>query len=150
MQKELLLNILEQNQLTNSFALSNVSDENAKFRLNEQTSTVGFIYRHIGETINLFGTFFGVSTDIQPTTLGQTDDGQGLNIEESTRLIENGYEMLRKLVETTSDSDWFEMLETPFFGKISRIRLFTHVLYHNSHHTGQISLILANGKNAEA
>lgn len=146
MQKELLLNILEQNQLTNSFALSNIKDENVNFRLNYQTSSVGFIYRHIGETINLFGTFFDVPTEIQPTTIGQTDNGQGLNIEESSKLIKNGYEMLRELVESMSDSDWLETIETSFFGKISRIRLFAHVLYHNSHHTGQISLILATGK----
>jgi len=146
MQKEILLNILAQNKATNSFALSQITAENAGFKFNEQANSVGFIYRHIGETINLFGTFFGLSTDIENTTIGETENEQGQNIEESNDLIEKGYEMLQKLIENTPDSDWLEPIETPFSGTIPRVRLFTHILFHSSHHAGQISLILAKGK----
>lgn len=146
MQKEILLNTLVQNQTTNSFAFSQITDNNADFRLSEQTASVGFIYRHIGETIHLFGTFFGVPTEIENTTIGQTENEQGKNIEESKELVEKGYEMLHKLVNDTPDSDWLELVETPFFGKIPRIRLFAHILFHSSHHAGQISLILPKGK----
>src|SRR5262252_8886552 len=55
MQKEILLEILKQNQFTSSFSLERVNEENASFRLNDKTASVGFIYRHIGETMNLFG-----------------------------------------------------------------------------------------------
>jgi hypothetical protein len=146
MQNEILLNILDQNQMTNSFAFGNLNDETADFRLNEQTSSAGFIYRHIGETISLFGTFFGIPTETQHTTMGQTDNGQGNNVEESRKLIENGYLMLRNLIENTPDADWLETIETPFFGKVTKIRLFVHILYHSSSHAGQISLILAKGR----
>lgn len=145
MQKEILLNILVQNQATNSFAISKLTNANADFRLNEQTASAGFICRHIGETINLFGTSFGLLTDVENTTMGVTENGQGQNIEESKKPVEKGYEMLQKLIENTPDSDWLEPIETPFFGTIPRVRLFSHILFHSSHHAGQISLILAKG-----
>lgn len=97
MQKEILLNVLAQNQATNSFAVSRLTNDNADFRLNEQTGSAGFVYRHIGETINLFGTFFGMPADIENTTMGETENGQGQNIEESKELVEKGYEMLQKI-----------------------------------------------------
>jgi uncharacterized damage-inducible protein DinB len=146
MQKEVLLNVLIQNQMTNSFAFDKISNENADFRLSETSNSVGFIYRHIGETINLFGTFFGVPTDIQNTTMGRTDEGQGRNIEESRNQIAKGYQMLQTLIEDKPDAEWLENIETPFFGTVSKIRLFMHILFHNSHHAGQISLTLSKVK----
>ncbi len=47
MQKEILLEILAQNQFTSHFAFDRVSEENADFRLNDKTASVGFIYRLI-------------------------------------------------------------------------------------------------------
>jgi len=146
MQKEILLNILTQNRAANSFALDQITSDNADFRLNEQTSSAGFVYRHIGETINLFGTFFGLPTDVENTTMGEAENGQGQDIKKGKKLVEKGYEMLQKLIENMSDADWLEPIETPFFGTIPRIRLFAHILFHSSHHAGQISLILAKGK----
>ncbi|MEO8073314.1 MAG: DinB family protein [Acidobacteriota bacterium] len=146
MQKEILQNILEQNRTTSSFAFGKITNENADFRLNEKASSAGFIYRHIGETINLFGIFFGIPTDIENTTMGETEIGQGHNLAESEKLVEKGFEMLHKLVENTPDADWLEPIDTPFFGTIPRIRLFAHILFHTSSHAGQISLILAKGK----
>ncbi len=146
MQKELLLNILEQNKTTTAFALNQLSNETADFRLNEQTSSAGFIYRHIGETINLFGTFFGMPTDVENTTMGEFENGQGSDFGKSKEIIEKGYAMLENLIENTPDADWLKLIETPFFGTIPRIRLFTHILFHASSHAGQISLILAKGQ----
>jgi hypothetical protein len=53
--------------------------------------------------------------------------------------------MLEALVESSSDEEWLNLVETPFFGSIPRIRLFSHVLFHTSHHAGQISMTLAKG-----
>lgn len=53
--------------------------------------------------------------------------------------------MLNKLVEETPDSDWLDPIDTPFFGTVSKARLFSHVLYHNSHHCGQIAMTLNKG-----
>jgi len=58
MQKGVLLEILKQNQYTSHFSLDRVSEENASLTLNDKTASIGFIYRHIGETMNLFGQFF--------------------------------------------------------------------------------------------
>jgi uncharacterized damage-inducible protein DinB len=145
MGKEFLQNIFAQNQLTCSFALKKVSDENVGFRLNKEAASVGFIYRHIGETMNLFTTFLGYTTDVQNTTMGQTDRGQGKNTEEGSQLIEKGFNAWQHIIDITPEEEWLDLIETPFFGRVTRLRLFSHVLFHNSHHCGQISMILSKG-----
>jgi uncharacterized damage-inducible protein DinB len=146
MQKTILSEILEQNRFTSHFSLDRVSDENASFRLNDKAASIGFIYRHIGETMNLFGQLLGTPTDVINTTIGKTDDGQRFDVEYSRQLISRGYSVLNKLVENSADEDWLKPVDTPFFGTVTRIRLFSHVLFHTSHHAGQISMTLAKGK----
>ena len=63
--KEIFKDLLAQNILSNSFSLNMIDNENISTKLNEQTSSVGFIYRHIGETMLLFGYFFGMPSEIQ-------------------------------------------------------------------------------------
>lgn len=145
MQKDVLLDIVKQNQLTSSFSFDRVTEENAHLRLNDKTAAIGFIFRHIGETINLFGHFLGMPTDVKNTTIGQIDSGRHDDIGHSRELIERGYKMLRDLVENSSDEDWLKPVDTPFFGTVSRARLFAHTLFHTSNHAGQISLTLSKG-----
>ncbi len=146
MQKEILLQILEQNQMDCSHFCKNINAENMTFRLTEQTASVGFIYRHIGETINLIGGFFGYETEVVGTTMGQRDTGIHYDLETSRVYFENGYHTLKELVVNTTDKEWLENIDTTWFGKISRIKLFSIVLFHNSHHCGQISSTILNGK----
>lgn len=146
MQKTILLEMVKQSQFTTHFCFDRVTEENARLRLNDETASVGFIYRHIGETLHLFGQFFGVATDVKNTTMGQTDDGESYPVNQSKELIERGYQMLNRLIEASSDEDWLKPVDTPFFGTISRVRLFSHILFHTSNHAGQISLTLARGK----
>jgi|SRR5690242_16134741 len=145
MKKEILLEMVKQNQFTSHFSFDRVSEENATLRLNDKTASIGFIYRHIGETINLFGQFLGTPTDVKNTTIGQLDTGQHCDVAASRELIERGYQMLKDLVERSSEEDWLKPVDTPFFGTVSRVRLFSHILFHNSHHAGQISMTLAKG-----
>ncbi|KAA9035514.1 DinB family protein [Ginsengibacter hankyongi] len=145
MYKEILLEIVKQNQFTSHFSFDRVTEENAALRLNDKTASIGFIYRHVGETFNLFGQFLGMPTDVQNTTIGKTDNGQGRDVKYSKELIDRGYRMLTELVENSSEGDWLKPVETPFFGTVTRIRLFAHVLFHNSHHAGQISMTLSKG-----
>jgi hypothetical protein len=146
MQKEVLLDMLKQNEFTSHFSLGRVSEENASLRLNEKTASIGFIYRHIGETMNLFGAMLGVPTEVKNTTMGQTDSGQGVDVEHSRKLISRGYSVLKEIVEHSTNEDWLKPVDTPFFGTVTRIRLFSHALFHTSNHAGQISLTLARGK----
>jgi uncharacterized damage-inducible protein DinB len=145
MQKDVLLEIVKQNEFTSHFSFEKVTEENANLRLNDKTASIGFIYRHIGETMNLFGQFFGIPTDVKNTTIGQTDTGKHYDVSYSKELIERGFQMLRDLVETSTEEDWLKPVDTPFFGTVSRARLFAHVLFHNSHHAGQISMTLSKG-----
>lgn len=149
MLKDILMQMLKQNQMECSGNVKNINPENAGFRLTEKTASVGFIYRHIGETTNLLAQFFGYKTDIVGTTLGQTDSGKEYNLETSRMLFEKGYMTFEKLVNETSDNDWLEEIETTWFGKVSRIRLFSIALFHNSHHCGQIASTIMKGRNVE-
>lgn len=146
MQKEALREILKQNEFTSHFALGRVTNENASLRLNDKTASIGFIYRHIGETMNLFGALLGVPTEVKNTTMGQTDNGQGVDVDYSRQLISRGYGVLKELIENSTDEDWLKPVDTPFFGTVTRIRLYVHALFHTSNHAGQISLTLARGR----
>ena len=146
MQKKLLQEMIVQNRITSSYSFNKITDENKGYRLNANAASVGFIYRHIGELMNIFGHFFGVATDIENTTMGQQDTGQDFDTETSKQNIDKGYEMLENLVRDTKEEDWLTTIDTPFFGTVSKMRLFSHVLFHNSHHAGQIALTLSKGK----
>lgn len=146
MQKEILVQLLEQNRKDCSYFCKKINLENSSFRLTEQTASVGFIYRHIGETTNLIGGFLGCETDIEGTTLGRQDTGIQYDLEMSHIYFERGYNMLRKLVDETTDDKWLQEIDTPWFGRLSRIKLFSIVLFHNSHHCGQISSAILKGK----
>lgn len=146
MQKELLAEMLAQNKMTCSYAFENITEDNSSFRVNEQAASIGFIYRHVGESMNLFGLFFGIQTDIQNTTMGQQDTGKPFDLTSSQKLVEQGYNMLGTLISVTPEQAWLETIETPFFGSVTRARLFSHVLFHNSHHAGQISLTLSRAQ----
>lgn len=145
MQKELLHEMLAQNLVTCSYAFNSITARNQGYRLNARAASVGFIYRHIGETMNLFGFFFGIPTDIPNSTMGRQDTGQSYDLETSRAFVEQGYQMLKNLVDDTPEESWMDPVDTPFFGTVSKIRLFSHVLFHNAHHAGQISMTLAKG-----
>lgn len=146
MQKEILLQILEQNQTDCSHFCKSISAENMNFRLTEQTASVGFIYRHIAETTNLIGEFLGYETDVEGTTIGKKDTGIQYDLETSCVYFEKGYNTLKELVANTTDKEWLEEIDTTWFGKISRIKLFSILLFHNSHHCGQIASTILKGK----
>ncbi len=144
--KQALTQMLEQNQLTNGFALQQVNDDNLGKKLNDTANSIGFMYRHIGETMHLFTTFLGEKTEVQNTTMMQSDTGQGNDYASSALLISSGFEVLQQLINKHTDAWWLEEIDTPFFGKVSRLRLFSHIMYHNAHHAGQIAMTLSKGK----
>jgi uncharacterized damage-inducible protein DinB len=145
MNKQMILDMLDQSYSNTERVLRKLNAENIHFRLNPKTGSAGFIVRHIGESMHLLTTFLGVSTEVKNTTMGFIDEGQGLALEESRKMVENGYEILRTYAIEATEESWAEMIETPFFGSVSRLRLFSHILFHNSYHIGQIALSLAKG-----
>lgn len=146
MQKQILLQMVEQSRKDCFKTLNKINADNADFRLTEQTASAGFIYRHIGEATNLMAQFFGYKTDVEGTTMGQTDTGKDYDLETSRMLVEKGYTTLEKLVHETSETEWLEEVDTTWFGKLPRINLLAITLFHNSHHCGQIASAIVKGK----
>ena len=146
MTKDILKDLIAQNKKTCDFTFDEITQENSALKLNDDTASVGFIYRHIGEIIHLLSQFFGIPTNVENTTMGQIDSGKVYDKEESQQLVEDGYFVLYDLVENLSEKEWMETLDTPFFGPISRVRLLGHILYHTTYHCGQITLTLKRGK----
>lgn len=146
MQKQILLQMVEQSRNDCFRILQDIDTDNADFRLTDQTASVGFIYRHIGEATNLMAQFFGYDTDVEGTTMGKTDTGKVYDLETSRMLVDRGYSNLEQLVNETSDNEWFEKVETSWFGELSKINLLAITLYHNSHHCGQIASAIVKGK----
>ena len=144
--RDLFSDLLIQNQVSCQFAFNELKPENIQYKLTDQAASAGFFYRHIGETMILFGYFFGFPPDVPNTTMGVTDIGQGDQLEESRVLVEKGYALLKKVIDESFDSDWQNEIETPFFGTVTKARLFAHVLYHTAYHAGQISLTLKKGR----
>ena len=142
MEKELFSDLLKQNIQSCSYALDAITEENSSYRLNENTASVGFIFRHVAETMALFGYFFGIPTDATNTTMGTQDTGQGKDLSTSRELLQKGYALLEQIISSTPSEGWFEPVETPFFGTVSKARLFSHILYHNSYHAGQVALTI--------
>lgn len=142
MEKELFSDLLKQNIQSCSYAFDAITEENSSYRLNENTASVGFILRHVAETMALFGYFFGIPTDATNTTMGTQDTGQGKDLSTSRELLQKGYALLKKIISSTPSEGWFEPVETPFFGTVSKARLFSHILYHNSYHAGQVALTI--------
>ena len=142
MEQSLFKELLAQNIQSCSYAFDAITEENKNYRLNEGAASVGFIFRHVGETMLLFGYFFGIPTNASNTTMGKQDSGQGEDLSTSRELFEKGYALLEQIIASTPDAGWFEPVETPFFGTVSKARLFSHILYHNSYHAGQIALTL--------
>ena len=142
MEQHIFRDLLEQNKLSCSFAFNEVNQANAALKLNANTSSVGFMYRHVAETMLMFGYFFGMPSDVANTTMGQTDTGQGADVAATKSLMDQGFEMLEQLIENIPAGGWSETIDTPFFGTVSKAKLFAHILYHNSYHAGQIGLTL--------
>jgi hypothetical protein len=90
MDTNILGEMITQNRVTSHVSFDRVTD-NARFRLNEGSTSIGFIYRHVGETINLFAQVLGTPADVTNTTIGQTDAGQRYDVSRSRELIERGY-----------------------------------------------------------
>lgn len=146
MQKEILLQMVEQSRMDCFKILKDINADNADYRLTEQTASAGFIYRHIGEATNLMAQFFGYKTDVEGTMMGQTDTGTDYDLETSRKLVEEGYTTLEKLVNETSGKEWLKKVDTSWFGEISKINLLAIALNHNSHHCGQIASAIVKGK----
>lgn len=149
MEKEILLAMLEVSRSNCESTFRDMNPENANFRLVASTATAGFLYRHIAEATNTFGQYLGFETDVEDTTLGQHDKGQHYSLEDSRRLLGKAYDKLEGLVKNNPGQFWMETVDASFFGKVTRMKLLSIILFHNAHHCGQAASALVKGRKFE-
>jgi hypothetical protein len=113
MEQQIFRDLLEQNKHSCSFAFNDVNQANAALKLNAKTSSVGFMYRHVAETMLMFGYFLGMPSDVANTTMGQQDIGQGADVAATKSLLDKGFAMLEQLIENTPAGGWNETIDTP-------------------------------------
>jgi hypothetical protein len=145
MLQQIMLQQLEESKNECLHHIQKINSNNQQLRLTSTTASVGFIYRHIAETTVLIAQFFGYPTQVQGSTMGQQDTGIEYDLAESEQIFHEGYNSLEMLLNETSEKDWLQEIETSWFGKISRIKLYSILLFHNAHHCGQMASALANG-----
>jgi uncharacterized damage-inducible protein DinB len=143
--KAILTEILAQCRSNCYRVYDKLTPENALLKLNDSTASIGFIFRHTGETMHMLCTFLGYETQVKNSTMSFVDEGQGVNIDESRMLVDSGFRLLESIIESSSEDSWLENVDTPFFGTVSRVRVFSHIMFHNSYHLGQIGLSLRKG-----
>jgi uncharacterized damage-inducible protein DinB len=143
--KAVLTEILAQCRSNCYRVYDKLTPENALLKLNDSTASIGFIFRHTGETMHMLCTFLGYETQVKNSTMSFVDEGQGVNIDESRMLVDSGFRLLESIIESSSEDSWLENVDTPFFGTVSRVRVFSHIMFHNSYHLGQIGLSLRKG-----
>jgi len=143
--KAVLTEILAQCRSNCYRVYDKLTPENALLKLNDSTASIGFIFRHTGETMHMLCTFLGYETQVKNSTMSFVDEGQGMNIDESRMLVDSGFRLLESIIESSSEDSWLENVDTPFFGTVSRVRVFSHIMFHNSYHLGQIGLSLRKG-----
>jgi uncharacterized damage-inducible protein DinB len=143
--KAILSEILAQCRSNCYRVYDKLTPENALLKLNDSTASIGFIFRHTGETMHMLCTFLGYETQVKNSTMSFVDEGQGVNIDESRMLVDSGFRLLESIIESSSEDSWLDNVDTPFFGTVSRVRVFSHIMFHNSYHLGQIGLSLRKG-----
>jgi uncharacterized damage-inducible protein DinB len=143
--KAILTEILAQCRSNCYRVYDKLTPENALLKLNDSTASIGFIFRHTGETMHMLCTFLGYETQVKNSTMSFVDEGQGVNIDESRMLVDSGFRLLESIIESSSEDSWLDNVDTPFFGTVSRVRVFSHIMFHNSYHLGQIGLSLRKG-----
>ncbi len=145
MTTSILNSIADTNFLKVKLLLEKLTTENSLNRINQETGTAGFYFRHIAEAQILLGKlFFDSSTNLpyeNPLTMRvPNDDGRQYDIEETKMMMQTGFDSLKSIIENTSESDWHTIKHTQPFGDIMLIQGLSRVLNHNAHHCGQIEL----------
>jgi hypothetical protein len=50
-----------------------------------------------------------------------------VKLDKIKKLLDKGFNLLEAIIENTTANGWSEVIETPFFGSVSKARLFAHI-----------------------
>lgn len=129
--------------------LTNLTVEDLTKKLKNTPNSAGFLIRHIGEVELLFAKNIFGNQDIQvraKTVIDQCDTGEWTNLEELIAYIQNSHEVLVKIINDQSESDWQTTITTKEFGTKTKAEAFGRIISHTAYHAGQLAIILKYGE----
>ena len=147
MMTKLLTNLWRINQLAAGAAIQSLTPDTYRNRLTPDTASAGFIALHTAEGMHGFAKIlFDREVTIERKTVrGATDDGQPLDLPVIQQMTTDAFAMIADHIAQTSDTQWAEVIPTPF-GDTPRMGALAFLMHHNSYHAGQITQAIKKGK----
>lgn len=124
--------------------LQNLTREDLKKTLAPSPNSLGFLVRHIGDVELLFAknVFGGKEIDVSAETLiAQHDTGEWIDLAELKEYVEHSAEILKRILEQQTDTDWDDLIETKEFGTKTKAEALGRIISHTAYHAGQLAII---------
>ncbi len=147
MTTEFLAKLWQINQSSAGVSIKKLTTDTYRNRLTPQTASAGFIALHTAEAMHRFAhMLFGHEVRITFQATGNvTDDGKSLDLATMQQMVEEAYRMVADYIGQTTDSQWAEIIPTPF-GEVPRSSVLAFLMHHNSYHAGQIVQAIKKGR----
>lgn len=132
-------------RLTNQFG--NIDELDLSKRLHPESSSVGWLLRHMAEVELLFAkNVFGRDLKVKAQTIGSIgkDRGQFNELEPLMELIQRAEKELGTAIETVDE--WGTSVTTAEFGTVTKAEALGRILSHTAYHAGQVALAVKYGE----
>jgi len=133
-------------RFTNIF--STIQEGDLTKKLEGAPNSAGFLIRHIGDVELLFAKNIFGAKDLQvhaKTVIDKKDFGDWTNLEELKNYLTTSEQILIKIIDEQSDSDWGTTITTNEFGTKTKAEAFGRIISHTAYHVGQMAMILKYG-----
>ncbi len=127
--------------------LDEIGEEDLLKQLHPDSSSVGWLLRHIAEVELLFSkNVFGKEIAVKAQTIGSIakDRGQFNEREPLLELVERAGNELQSAIESVED--WSQNVATAEFGTVTKAEALARIMTHTAYHAGQIGLACKYGK----
>lgn len=127
--------------------LGKIKETDLLKRVHPNSSSVGWLLRHIAEVELLFAkNVFGKDLNLKAQTIGSIakDRGQFSELQPLLDLIQRAENELGAAINTVED--WNDEVTTAEFGTVTKSEALGRILSHTAYHSGQLALALKYGE----
>ena len=131
-------------RLTNQ--LEKIEEKHLLNRLHPDSSSAGWLVRHIAEVELLFAkNVFGYDVKVKAQTIGSiaNDRGQFDELQPLIDLIKKAGEELGAAIQSVEN--WDEEVTTAEFGTVTKAEALARIMTHTAYHAGQVALAVKYG-----